>query len=55
MVEIVEFLGGKYEVLSRYEISEKEMKDFDLYYKSRITLKNVDTGEVIDCANSMNI
>lgn len=37
-------------VVDMYELSEKEMKEKDLYYKNRIVIYNSKIRELEDCA-----
>lgn len=55
MNETVEFMGSKHEVIKRYQLTDEYMAEHQLFYKNRIKLRNLETGEIRDFANTTNI
>ena len=48
--DTVYMYNGSYEVSNIYQISEEYMKEHNLCYKNRITLKCIKNGEIRDFA-----
>lgn len=47
--DIIEFGNSKWKVIRTYTTDNPE-----LFYKDRLTMVNLETGETIDCANSFS-
>lgn len=58
---MLEMFGCKWEVVKRYELSDKEMEENNLFYKNRITIRCVEgnefthVGDIKDFANTSNL
>jgi hypothetical protein len=54
-MEIIMIFGKEHEVIKRYELTDEYMREHELLYKKRITVKCLETGIISDFANTCNL